>query len=457
MSDKTLASFTAPTINGLAAQIIFAATAMENIYQAEIETGGRGCTQKFSSDTSGAQIRVIRPLPLPVKARELGASINGGNFSAYTYQPESQEYGLNIITVIDDQVDIPDVRMDMIPVDIAKMYIQNLSDKVVLNINAIKIAARFYTCFSAFDADATSAYVETYTSASDNLLKKIVSTNAKLNKGDSTHGVSVFPMRDRIGLVSADYYADLLSVSGILSLGGANYGYDILKKGGLDANSETPDFVDNGFMGVIVGIPFHCVSDLVLETASEYLGFNENVFSGVVAHISSAHGNLFGLATGNSINVIPCPNGQGARLQPKYRMGAACILPKSVAWLVANTWVNPYGLKDLLTASSVVLGYKAPGSRPTLDPTVAVAAGKKLKVVCDGAEEALYVVSTTAITTVGGFITAFGGAAAVKGNILKADFDTDVVTSAAAADVVYVLCVAADGTLSEIKSATILN
>ena len=102
--------------------------------------------------------------------------------------------------------------------------------------------------------------------------------------------------------------------------------------------------------------------------------------------------------------------------------------------------------------------YKAPGSRPSLSLTATAVASEKLKVSCDGAEEALYVVSTTAITTVGGFITAFKAAAAgKKGNILKAAFGTDVQTTATAADVVYVLAVSADGTLSDIKSVTILD
>ena len=132
-------------INSQAAQHVFANTAMKNIYQGEIEKGGRGVTQEYSNDTTGSSITVIRPLPLPIKARELGAAINGGNFSAYDYQPASDAYTLHIITVIDDVVDIPNVSLDMIPVGIADMYTKNVSDKVTLNVNAIKIAAALHT------------------------------------------------------------------------------------------------------------------------------------------------------------------------------------------------------------------------------------------------------------------------------------------------------------------------
>lgn len=367
----SLQNYAEPVINGIAARTVFANTALENIYQEEIETGGRGCTQKFSTDTTGAQIRVVRPLPLPIDARQLGAAINGGNFSAYKYQPETATYGLDIITVIDDQVDIPDVNMDMIPVDIAKMYIKNISDKVVLNINAIKIAARVYTCFSAEEEDETTANIAKFVAGQDKLLDKVVYTNALLNRGDRKNGVSAFPMGDRIGLVSANYYAEFLTSNGVLSLGGANYAYDILRKGGLDSETDTPKLLNNGYIGTIAGIPFHFVSDLVLSVACEYLGLPETELDNVVCHVSSAHGNLFGLATGNSINTIPSPEGQGVRLQPKYRMGAACIMPKSVAWLVdGETFVNPYGVKKIFTDSGIVWGYLAPGSRQKLSATL---------------------------------------------------------------------------------------
>ena len=467
MATKTLASYEAPTINGLAAGMIFAATALENIYQAEIEKGGRGVTQKFSTDTSGAQIRVVRPLPLPIDARELGAAINGGNFSAYAYQPESNEYGLNIITVIDDQVDIPDVRMDMIPVDIARMYIQNISDKVVLNMNAIKIAARAYTCFSAEQAQAGSAYIVKYASATDKVLDKIVETNGKLNKGDKAHGVSVFPVKDRIGLIQNDQYSALLTSAGVFSLGGANYAYNMLSRGGLDPEKATPELLDDGYLGTIAGVPYHFVSDLVIEVVCKYLGFPSNTFDSVLAHIASAHGNLFGLATGNSINTIPSPLGQGVRLQPKYRMGAACIMAKSVSWLVDNSkWVNPYGLKDIFS-SGITWSYKAPGSRQALEATLTPGASataftpavKKLVKAADGS------VTKVDITTdlygawvvgeadsIEGFLALYNANAAVKGTVSTFG-SSNTFTSVTGGDKVTLLVIDKDGTVADLVTA----
>ena len=464
---QTLASYQKPTINGLAAGMIFAATALENIYQGEIETGGRGVTQKFSSDTTGAQIRVVRPLPLPIDARELGAAINGGNFSAYSYQPESQEYGLNIITVTDDQVDIPDVRMDMIPVDIAKMYIANISDKVTLNINAIKIAARAYTCFSAEQVDEKSAYIVKLGSG-DKILDKMIETNGKLNKGDKEHGVSVFPTKDRIALIQNDQYSALLTSSGVFNLGGANYVYDMLRKGSLDAESAKPELLDNGYLGTIAGVPYHFVSDLVIEVVCKYLGFPGNTFDSVYAHVASAHGNLFGLATGNSINTIPCPLGQGVRLQPKYRMGAACIMAKSVAWLVDDTkWVNPYDLKAIFS-SGITWSYKAPGSRQVLVATLTPgnSATKFTPSVVKKVKAADGTVTDVAVTTdlygawvvgecdsIESFLAAYNANGAVKGTVSSFGAE-NTFTSVTSNDKVSLLVIDKEGTVAELVTAT---
>ena len=467
MPNQTLANYKEPNINGLDAAMIFANTALENIYQAEIEKGGRGVTQKFSSDTTGAQIRVVRPLPLPIDARELGASINGGNFSAYSYQPESDSYGLNIITVIDDMVDIPDVSMDMIPVEIAKMYIQNISDKVVLNINAIKIAARAYTCFSAHQVDPSKAFVTEYDSTTDNVVEKAIETNAKLNKGDKEHGVSAFPVKDRIALVSNDSYSALLSAKGVFSLGGANYAYDILRKGGVDSEASTPELLDDGYIGTIAGVPYHFVSDLILEVVCKYVGFPSGTFDGVIEHVASAHGNLFALATGNSSKTIDSPLGQGVRLQPKYRMGAACIMPKSVSWLVKKGWQNPYGLKAIFT-TGVEWSYKAPGSRQVLEAGITAGGSKaftfSVKKVVKAADGSTSEVAVTTgllgawvnkeCASVSEFLTEYAKGTNAKGTLTQSELTNGKTLSAiTAGDTVTLLVIDAQGTVADLVSA----
>ena len=437
-------------INSQVAAHVFANTAMKNIYQGEIEKGGRGVSQEFSSDTTGSSITVIRPLPLPIKARQLGAAINGGNFSAFDYQPSSDAYTLHIITVIDDIVDIPNVSLDMIPVGVADMYIKNVSDKVTLNVNAIKIAAALYTSLSAHQVDPAKAYIETYQSGVDTLIKKLSKTYVNLDKGDRDNGVSMFPQDDRIGLVSVDWYAEIISANGVFSLGGANYAYDILRKGVISQNAEQEKLAD-GYVGDMFGIPFHTVSPLVFTVACEYLGFPENEFDeSLIALIKSAHGNLFALASGSSVKTIDSPLGQGIRLQPLYRMGAACIMPKANSLLMKYGWENPYGLKAIFT-SGVTWGYKAPGSRAKLTLTTTMAATKSIKLdatVSTGATIVgnAYVQGASGYETVGEFLAAYNANSAVKGSVTIGTAKTD--SNLTVGQVVTFLVVADDGTVA---------
>ena len=437
-------------INSQVAAHVFANTAMKNIYQGEIEKGGRGVTQEYSSDTTGSSITVIRPLPLPIKARELGAAINGGNFSAFDYQPSSDAYTLKVITVIDDIVDIPNVSLDMIPVGVANMYIKNVSDKVTLNVNAIKIAAALYASLSAHQVNSANAYVTSFTAGTDSLVKQLSKAYVQLDKGDKAHGVSMFPQDDRIGLVSVDWYAEIISANGVFSLGGANYAYDILRKGTISQNAEQEKLAD-GYVGDMFGIPFHTVSPLVFATACEYLGFPEEEFDeSLIALIKSAHGNLFALASGSSIKTIDSPLGQGVRLQPLYRMGAACVMPKSNSLLVKSGWVNPYGLKAIFT-SGVEWGYKAPGSRPEIALTTTMAATKSIKLdatISSGATIIgnAYVEGDAGFETIGEFLAAYNAGGAVKGSVTIGTAKTD--SNLTVGKVVTFLVVASDGTVA---------
>lgn len=98
--NQTLYDVKTPNINGNVAQIVLANTLLANIYQGQIFEEKRGVTQTYSTDTSGAQIRVRRILPLKQEAREVGASINGGSFngedSEYT---QSTSYNIKVFNL----------------------------------------------------------------------------------------------------------------------------------------------------------------------------------------------------------------------------------------------------------------------------------------------------------------------------------------------------------------------
>lgn len=441
-------------VNGQVAGVVIANTVLDNIYQGEIETGGRGCTQEFSTNTSGATITVARPLPLPIEARQLGSVINGGNFSSYVYEPGSDSYTFQITTVIDDQVDVPRVQLSMIDINLLSIYVKLISDKITLNINAIKIAAALYASLNAYNTDPEKANVVLYDKDTDTLYDKLVETAFKLNNGDPDNGVSMFPMETRIALIRNDAWAALLSQKGILSVGGANYAYDILRRGGLDSDTTVRPLYD-GFVGEVLGVPFHTVSDLVWLTAEKYLGLPKNALKGLVAMFKSAHGNLFGLAANNSVKTIDSPKGQGVRLQPLYRMGAMCIMPKANSILVdTDEFQNPYDLKAIFTE---VAEWKmtAPSSRQTIIPNTLVGdatgeftAQATVAPSVPGTTPTLYCAWVVGeCHTLAEFISAYNAPAAVKGKIAQVGTE-EKLTGVESGNVVSFVYCDTDGTIA---------
>ena len=85
------------------------------------------------------------------------------------------------------------------------------------------------------------------------------------------------------------------------------------------------------------------------------MGLTAGALDGVEMLVVSGIGTGRALAFNNAIKMIDSPNGQGRRLQPKYRFGAKCWDAYSVVPVVKSTFVKP---SDTITVM-------APGSRTT--------------------------------------------------------------------------------------------
>lgn len=363
---KYLSDFTAPAINGFTAGLVLANEILEGIAQGEIEAPGRGITEKFTNDTTGAQIRVIRMLPLTQKARELGNSINGGNFAGVVEQPQSVEVGIDVITVIDTPIDIANVTQDMISVDVLSKTKDNLTQLVNRNLNGMTVAVKLTKSLPALDKNIT------YVGANDNLADKALLASALLDEGDEDNNIDIFPQEGRVFVLKGSYRAELFK-QGILSLGGSNYAQEMLASGAASPNAKT-NKVTNGYIGDFDGTPVHTASQMVWSIAEQYAGLPRGEFDSIIGYFSSDYANARGVAMNERVKVIDSPNGQGIRLQPLVRMGAASWYAKGNSLLVkgASTDKNYNDVAvavDSAYASKVV----APGSR--MDATIKYASG----------------------------------------------------------------------------------
>ncbi len=359
MPEQLLSDFNSPKINGVAARRVLSNQILFNIFQKEIETEGRGVTQRFSNDTEGAQIRVVKVVPLKQKARELGATLNGGNFNSQGVEElATEEYGLDIITILDRNIDIAAVTQDMIPVDLLAATTKNFTDLVNMNVNAMTIAGKFFKSFSQKNAD-----YETYNPASTDgqaLMNAFLTTNSKLDNGDEENYISMFPTSDRVCVIKATF-RPVLFAKGILTLGGSNYAQEMLAKGQLSPSSKETK-LENGYIGDFDGVPVHIAASPIWKLACEYLGLPKAELDPVIGYFSSGIANARGIAVSKEIKIIDSPDGQGIRLQPKVRLGFEAFYSKGNQFIVSGTeYVNP--IAYLNTLKEGVVKMKAPGSR----------------------------------------------------------------------------------------------
>lgn len=441
-----LSNFGAPTINGIGAERIFSNQILENLYQGQIESDGEGVTQRFTYDVSGAEIRFTHVKPVKALARRLGSTINGGNFPISANEGETDTFGIRVLDVLDDPIDLAQVSKEMIPVDLLGAYLKSYTDQVNLNINAVTVAGKYY---ATFIKDAAGNDVNVIEYDGENLLTALLDANSLLDEGAEDMGVSMFPQNDRCLTIQSKYRSTMLA-KGVLTIGGANYAYDIAKGGVASAGAE-PRKGEDGYIGIFDNLPVHVVSGLVYKTAAQYLGLKEKDLKQIIACASSGYANVRGIAAVREVKVIDHPDGQGVRIQPLTRFGFTVVpgYENGNAFVMEKGYVNPYKALKANVFTDLDLGVfevKPAGSRTDIDidSLITTAATGKITVTAPtGSKIAAVLDNDKAVDSVAKFATAF-----------KADTTNHaVLTSGVASTVagfsgknVAVLIVASDGT-----------
>jgi hypothetical protein len=245
-------------------------------------------------------------------------------------------------------IDIPTNQQDMMNVDVAEAELTNLSGKVNKNVNAVTFAAQLATSFNANMPNKV-----TLDASNPDYLAAIIDAGSMLDDGNEEQGIDAYPDDYRAIFIRSGAKASLMK-KGQIIIGGSNDAQTILRKGGLDVDTE-PDVAATGYLGTVDNMPVYMASKAVWTLAEKYMGLTAGALDGVEMLVVSGIGTGRALAFNNAIKMIDSPNGQGRRLQPKYRFGAKCWDAKSVVPVVKSTFVKPV---DTVTVM-------APGSRTT--------------------------------------------------------------------------------------------
>lgn len=357
------ANINTPYINEATMRRLMSAQVKDNIFQGILTKPGEGVTEKFSTDTDAAEIQVIRVRPNASEARELGADVNGAWFNADSATtPTTEAYSIPIIDIVDNPIDIPTSAQDMIRVDLASAELANLSGKVNRNVNGITFAAYLEANFNAVAQGAITSNWVTLDASNPDYLGAITDAGAALDNGNPAQGIDAYPDKFRAIYIRPKAKAALMK-SGQLLVGGSNYAQDIVRRGGVDANTD-PEVATTGYLGEINGMPVYAASQSIWTCAERYLGLTSGALDGVMMIVVSGISTGRALAFNEAIKMVPAYGGQGIRIQPKYRFGAKCWDALSVVPVVTSTFANPATVSAPLTV-------KAPGSRLYVAPVSA--------------------------------------------------------------------------------------
>lgn len=413
---QVLSDTRATYINGVSAQRKISPAILLNLYQGLVEKDGRGINDEFVSTqdaTDSAQVFVNRILPVKMNAREMGANVNGGSFSANQHYTQTVTVAIEILQVLDDPIIIPRARQDMIKVDLLAEQIDIYSKRLATILNGATAAVKLLNSWLAPEGKANFKVLD----VSGNILNQFVEANSLLDEGDIDNGIDIFPESSRVCVVRPSYRATL-KVQGVLNLGGANYAYDIARKAGIDVEGLSTK-AEDGYIGDIDGVPCHIISNESLRNAAGFLGLPEREFTGdskFVGYISSSYANARGVSTSETTKIVDAQAGQGLVLQPYTKFGVASWYPKGnvilseeeynpIAWLKGKFATAEFKLKGLgsrlvpvLAATGVVL------TSNTAFTLASATAEDDFQV--DHILGAYYVVSATKCDTVGKFVKA---------------------------------------------------
>lgn len=344
-------NFSAPKLNGQALRRYTSKNIMENIFQNILALPEKGVTERYSEDTDASEIRIVRQTVPAISARRLGAGVNGGYFNSNNpLMPQSVEYGLKILYMIDDAIDFPTVMDEMVELPVAEATTKAVAGLVARNINASTIAHQIAAVVNASVAGQTT---NTVICASAGAYKDgLLDANGKLDDGDADNGIDIFPVDGRQGFLKSGTRTGLFK-SGNIIVGGSNYAQEMLARGAISPNTYKQDKLE--YVGEIDGVPMCVVSKAVWTLAEEYVGLDYGKLDAVAGFISAGIGTGRALAFNNSVKIIDSPAGQGKRAQYKYRWGIEVFYQKSVALLIEHG-------KTLSSISSTALTLEAPDS-----------------------------------------------------------------------------------------------
>lgn len=461
---QVLAPDNAPSINKVRAEAKISEALLKNMYQGLVETNGRGISDRYATEqeiNGNTQIFVNRILPVKMKPREMGASKNGGSFSADSHFTQTQTVSIEVLTVMDDTIYVPRARQDTIKTDLLAEQIDLYGRRLNTVLNGATAAAHLFSAWkSEADGNGYNAVaISDDDVANKNVTQRFIEANSLLDEGDEEHDIDVYPTDTRVAVLKMGA-RPILKANGVLVIGGSNYAQSILKARGVSEGSVDTT-LENGYWGDIDGVPCHGLSNESLAHASEFLGFEHNELKkgAFFGYIASSYASARGVSMIEQTKVVDAVQGQGFVLQPFTKFGVVSwyALGQVILFRGDDTIGLIKELKEIFSGKATEfagIGFKVKAAGSRLFPTISAVtasktSGTKVTVTAlddlgtDHVKLGHYVQSDKAISTVSDFYKAIKASGSVHGDLTLNG--TTTTSGLTAGKYVNVLVIADDG------------
>ena len=322
-------------VNNTATQVLAAKQVKENIFAKLLHRNGKGVTER--TETNASSIRMFKVVPGGSKARELGHSENGAFFNGTKAKiSEVIEYNLDLLYLMDQVFDIPEVQQDMVAVNIFDETTKNIGGETATAINASTTAIQLKYVFDKAATAKAWTDLAVVLGSTPKYAEAFVEANSMLDEGDVANHIQSFPFEDRQAFVTSKMRRELMK-NGQVLLGGSNYAQSMLAKGSVSPE-DTKDFGDM-YLGEIDGVPVYFMPKAILDEAKAWAGGNETIGK-VEGMLCAASATDRGISTQDYIKITDSPDGAGKRLQPKTRWGCK-VCYKGIVPIVSNGTAVP--------------------------------------------------------------------------------------------------------------------
>lgn len=336
-------------INQQSVDALTAKKLQESYFSKIVHIPGKGVNEGFTEDVSAASVRVVRQKLPGIATRQLGATVNGGNFNGENAKGiASDEFYIDITNVYDGNIDIAEVQEDMFSLNVVEATMENCGGEVATGVNASTIAEQIKAWANGKKAGQTAELVTLPSTIDETSYRDaVLDASAFLDDGDEANQVQIYPddMREiiaRPSFCTGLFKGKNIVVGGDLSIALLERG--VIADGTYRGNGEQ-------YVGEVNNTPIYKAPKTLWNAAANEIVFGTNTaksgnlantstakaaFDKIQALVVSAVGTLRGIAVGNRVKSIPSPIGAGLRLQPKFRWGVKCIYPSSVVPIVDN-------------------------------------------------------------------------------------------------------------------------